>query len=169
MASEAVTAPELSIVVPVYNEADSLPEFHTRLKDVLSTLTDRHEIIFVDDGSSDRSFEVLEQLQEPGPGVTVVQLRRNFGKAAALATGFREARGQLVVTIGSDLQDQPEEIPKLLDRLKEGNDLVADVICVDGETFTEEGPPTLTPAPVAGDRFPEKPDLLPAVAGAVSV
>lgn len=125
MASEAVTAPELSIVVPVYNEADSLPEFHTRLKDVLSTLTDRHEIIFVDDGSSDRSFEVLEQLQEPGPGVTVVQLRRNFGKAAALATGFREARGQLVVTIDSDLQDQPEEIPKLLDRLKEGYDLVA--------------------------------------------
>ena len=125
MASESPDALDLSIVVPVLNEAESLTELSGRLNEVASTLSDRYEIIFVDDGSTDNSFKTLEALQRSEPSVTLVQLRRNQGKAAALAAGFREARGQLIVTIDSDLQDLPEEIPRLVNKLEEGYDLVS--------------------------------------------
>ena len=125
MIAESPEAPALSIVVPVLNEEESLPELFRRLKHVASGLTDRYEVIFVDDGSTDSSFEVLEGIQRQEPSLTLVQLRRNYGKTAALATRFREASGELVVTIDSDLQDQPEEIPRLLALIEEGYDLVS--------------------------------------------
>ena len=114
----------LSVVVPLLNEADSLPELYARLKKVVGGLTDHYEIIFVDDGSTDNSFDVLEDLQKKETHIKLIQLRRNYGKATALKMGFNEAQGELIVTIDGDLQDQPEEIPKILAKLEDGNDLV---------------------------------------------
>jgi glycosyltransferase involved in cell wall biosynthesis len=83
------------------------------------------EIIFVDDGSTDRSFEVLRQLREKDANIRVYQFRKNYGKSAALAVGFKKARGKFIVTIDADLQDDPKEIPNLLNKLREGYDLVS--------------------------------------------
>ena len=115
---------DLSVVVPLLNEADSLRELAERLKKVASSLTDHYELIFVDDGSTDRSFKVLEELQQEEANIHIIQLRRNYGKATALRMGFNEAKGDLIVTIDGDLQDQPEEIPTILAKLEEGYDLV---------------------------------------------
>src|SRR5262249_39912758 len=84
-----------------------------------------YELIFVDDGSRDGSFALIEKLHRSDDRVRAVQLRRNFGKAAALAVGFREARGEVIVTLDADLQDDPAELPRLLDRLEDGVDLVS--------------------------------------------
>jgi glycosyltransferase involved in cell wall biosynthesis len=111
---------DISIVIPLYNEEESLPELHRRLTEVLSGMGKEYEIIFVDDGSTDRSLETLERLcREDGAHVRVRSFRRNFGKSAALATGFQNARGAYVVTMDADLQDEPAEIPKLLSKLGE--------------------------------------------------
>lgn len=122
--------PELSVIVPLLDEADSLVELHDRLVKALSGLVDGFEIIFVDDGSKDGSYEILKGLSDridlpDGPAtVSIIRLRRNFGKATALEVGFRAARGDLLATIDADLQDRPEDLPKLLDCLKAGHDLV---------------------------------------------
>jgi glycosyltransferase involved in cell wall biosynthesis len=116
---------DLSIVVPVLNEAESLPELYRRLEKAVGAMTDRYEIIFVDDGSTDRSFELLAALRGEDARVKVIQLRRNYGKATALATGFKAAKGERIITIDADLQDQPEEIPRILAKLDEGCDLVS--------------------------------------------
>jgi len=115
----------LSIVIPLYNEAESLGELHARLAEVLKVVPNPAEIIFVDDGSTDTSFQVLASLHEQDDRIVVVQLRGNRGKAAALAAGFRQARGDLIVTLDADLQDDPQEIPRLLSKLEEGYDLVS--------------------------------------------
>jgi glycosyltransferase involved in cell wall biosynthesis len=120
-----VSRVELSVVLPVLDEADSLGPLYRELTDVLERLGRPYELIFVDDGSRDGSFERLEKLHRSDERVRVLQLRRNFGKAAALAVGFREARGELVATLDADLQDDPAELPKLLRRLEEGFDLVS--------------------------------------------
>lgn len=116
---------ELSVVLPVLDEADSLGLLYRELTEVLEGLGRPYELIFVDDGSRDGSFERLEKLHRADDRVRVIQLRRNFGKAAALAAGFRQVRGELVVTLDADLQDDPAELPKLLDRLEVGHDLVS--------------------------------------------
>lgn len=117
---------DISIVVPVYNEVESLPVLHQQLDVVLSALQRPYEIIFVDDGSADGSFGALETLAEADPCVRVVQFRCNFGKAAALTAGFRAARGDVVFTMDADLQDDPQEIPRFLEVLEGGNyDLVS--------------------------------------------
>jgi glycosyltransferase involved in cell wall biosynthesis len=113
------------VVLPVLDEVDSLGVLHRELTDALERLGRSYEILFVDDGSRDGSFERIEKLALTDPRVRGLQLRRNFGKAAALAVGFREARGALVVTLDADLQDDPGEIPKLLTRLEDGFDLVS--------------------------------------------
>ncbi|MHB8172915.1 MAG: glycosyltransferase family 2 protein [Nitrospirota bacterium] len=111
---------DISIVIPLYNEEESLPDLHRRLGDVLSGTGKSYEIIFVDDGSTDRSLEVLERLgREDHSHVSVCSFRRNCGKSAALAAGFERARGEYVVTMDADLQDDPSEIPNLLARLGE--------------------------------------------------
>ncbi|MDW7981265.1 MAG: glycosyltransferase family 2 protein [Thermomicrobium sp.] len=115
---------DLSIVIPVYDEVASLPELYQELDATLSLLPYRTELIFVDDGSSDGSSELLHQFFTLDRRVQVIQFRRNFGKSAALAAGFRAARGAFIVTLDADLQDDPREIPRLLEAL-EGADLVS--------------------------------------------
>jgi glycosyltransferase involved in cell wall biosynthesis len=115
----------LSVVIPLFNEAESLPELYSALDAVLSRCAGRSELIFVDDGSTDASFEVLTALRRKDERVKIVQLRGNQGKAAALAIGFREARGDAVITLDADLQDDPREIPRFLAKLADGYDLVS--------------------------------------------
>jgi glycosyltransferase involved in cell wall biosynthesis len=114
-----------SVVIPLYNEEQSLDELHRRLTDTLATLSDRFEIIFVDDGSIDNSFAVIKNLHQRDSRVKAVRFRRNFGKSTALSAGFKKARGKIIVTLDADLQDLPEEIPSLLNKLEQGYDLVS--------------------------------------------
>ena len=115
----------ISVVVPLLNEEQSLDELHHEIARALEPLDDPFEVVFVDDGSTDNSMAVLARLADETTNVAVVHLRRNFGKAAALQAGFLEARGDVVVTIDADLQDDPAEIPALLAKLDEGFDLVS--------------------------------------------
>jgi glycosyltransferase involved in cell wall biosynthesis len=115
-----VDGPYLSVIIPVHNEQDDVAELASLLRTVLDH---PHEIIFVDDGSTDATWERLRTLHEPGR-VRLLRLRRNFGKTAALCAGFAAARGQVVVTMDGDLQDDPREVPRFLERLADGSDLV---------------------------------------------
>jgi glycosyltransferase involved in cell wall biosynthesis len=115
----------VSVVIPVLNERESVGPLTAELLDVLGRLGRRSEIVFVDDGSTDGTSEQLADLAAQHPDVIVVRLRRNFGKAAALMAGFRQARGDAIVTIDGDLQDDPGEIPRLLAELEAGADLVS--------------------------------------------
>ncbi|MCL6508810.1 MAG: glycosyltransferase family 2 protein, partial [Bryobacteraceae bacterium] len=114
---------EVSVVLPLYNEAESLKELHHQLRATLQRMGVRYELIFVDDGSTDRSFNVLRDLKRIDGRVKIIRFRRNYGKSAALAVGFEHARYELVVTLDADLQDDPAEIPRLLAVLDEGYDL----------------------------------------------
>lgn len=117
--------PDISVVIPLYNERESLAELHAALAGVVKQHALSAEFIFIDDGSTDGSFAELEKLHKADPRVRVLQFRRNYGKAAALSQGFMRARGKYVVTIDADLQDEPEEIPRLIAKLEEGYDLVS--------------------------------------------
>ncbi len=118
-------SPAISIVVPFYNEADNIPELYDRLKKVLDGLGRTYELIFVDDGSRDRSYDVLLGLYERDPAVHLVRLRRNFGQTAGLQAGFDHARGDIVIAMDGDLQHAPEDIPLFLDKMAEGYDIVS--------------------------------------------
>jgi dolichol-phosphate mannosyltransferase len=115
----------ISVVVPVHNEERSVALLYDELRSALEPLGTSWETIFVDDGSTDGTFAALTRLHNETENVRVVRLRRNFGKAAALVAGFDQARGDTVVTIDGDLQDDPAEIPRLLAKLDEGFDLVS--------------------------------------------
>jgi len=115
----------ISVVVPVHNEERSVALLLDELDSALAPLDTPWETIFVDDGSTDGSHAALTRLHAVHDNVTIVRLRRNFGKAAALAAGFAQARGEVIVTIDGDLQDDPAEIPRLLVKLEEGFDLVS--------------------------------------------
>jgi len=115
----------LSVVVPVFNEAENLDEFHRRLAAVADGLDRDVELIFVDDGSTDGSFQEIGAVHDRDARVRGIRLRTNLGKSAALAVGFRAARGTRIVTIDGDLQDDPQEIPRLLAALDEGADVVS--------------------------------------------
>jgi glycosyltransferase involved in cell wall biosynthesis len=115
----------ISFVIPLLDEEDSLEALHGGVTQSVESLPSEHEIIFVDDGSTDRSPEILQDLyRRDREHVCVLQFRRNFGKTAALTAGFARARGDIVVTLDADLQDDPGELPKLLAKLEEGYDLV---------------------------------------------
>jgi glycosyltransferase involved in cell wall biosynthesis len=114
----------ISVVVPVHNEERSVALLYDELRSALEPLDRDWEAIFVDDGSTDGSFAALTRLHAGAENVRVVRLRRNFGKAAALVAGFDQARGDTIVTLDGDLQDDPGEIPRLLAKLDEGFDLV---------------------------------------------
>lgn len=116
---------DLSVVVPVFNEEGSVERAADWIREVLSGGPDLFEIVFVNDGSTDATGDVLARVQESDPRIRVVDLRRNYGKAAALSEGFRIARGAVVVTMDGDLQDDPSEIPRLLAELDEGFDIVS--------------------------------------------
>jgi glycosyltransferase involved in cell wall biosynthesis len=118
-------APRITAVIPALNEAESLPEFHRELAAALEAFGRSWEVIYVDDGSRDGTDVAIERLAAADPRVRGVSFRRNFGKSAALATGFRMARGEWVVTLDADLQDDPAELPRLAARLEEGFDLVS--------------------------------------------
>jgi glycosyltransferase involved in cell wall biosynthesis len=115
----------ISVVVPLLNEEASLEELHREITAALEPRDEPFEVLFVDDGSTDGSLAVLQRLHDVTDNVVVVHLRRNFGKAAALQAGFLEARGETIVTIDADLQDDPAEIPQLLAKLDESFDLVS--------------------------------------------
>lgn len=122
----AAPPPQLSAVVPVFDEQDTLPAFHAELVDALVALGRPWEVVYVDDGSTDRSTELLSGFAAADPArVRVVVLRRNFGKSGALAAGFEAARGDLYLTLDADQQDDPAELPRLLAHLEDGGfDLV---------------------------------------------
>jgi glycosyltransferase involved in cell wall biosynthesis len=115
----------ISVVVPLLNEEGSLDALYHEIVNALEPRGEPFEVVFVDDGSTDGSLSVLTRLHDESENVVVVHLRRNFGKAAALQAGFFEARGDTVVTIDADMQDDPAEIPQLLAKLDDGFDLVS--------------------------------------------
>lgn len=122
MSAGAHSAPAVSVVVPVLDEEDNLAELHRRVGEALAAVA--HELIFVDDGSADRSVKIIEELAERHGGVTLVQLSRNFGMEVAMSAGLDHAQGDHVVLMHADLQDPPELIPDMLAAAREGADVV---------------------------------------------
>jgi glycosyltransferase involved in cell wall biosynthesis len=116
--------PELSIVIPVRNEAPSLAALHEELVSTLTASGRSYEILIVDDGSTDDSFQILARLQAVDPHLRVIRFRRNFGQTAAFAAGFDHARGRVIITSDGDLQNDPADIPALVDVLERGHDIV---------------------------------------------
>lgn len=117
---------DLSVVIPVYNEVDSLPHLHQALHTALDHQSLRWEVVYVDDGSADGSVPLLEQMAKDDPRhVCVVEQRRNFGQTAAMAAGIDHAAGDVIVLMDADLQNDPADIPMLLDKMREGYDVVA--------------------------------------------
>lgn len=116
---------DLSVVVPVLNEAESLLELERQIRESCVRLGRTYEIIFIDDGSTDKTFEVLKGLRAANPLIRVVRFRKNFGQTAALAAGFDRARGGIILTLDADLQNDPADFPALLAKLDEGYDIVS--------------------------------------------
>jgi glycosyltransferase involved in cell wall biosynthesis len=115
----------LSIVIPVFDEVENVGLVYSRLAPVLDDLGKESEIIFVDDGSSDGTFEALKEVQKGDARVWIVRLRRNFGQAAAFSAGFDNSLGDVIITMDGDLQNDPQDIPKLLEKIEEGYDIVS--------------------------------------------
>ena len=115
----------LSIVIPIHNEEPSILPLYDRLTSVLEPLQRPYEILFVDDASTDRSFELLANLVETDSHLKVIRLRRNFGQTAALSAGFHEAKGDVVIAMDGDLQHAPEDIPALLEKIDQGYDIAS--------------------------------------------
>ncbi len=120
----AKQSPEVSVVVPLLNEQDNIGPLYEQIKKSLADQYD-YEIIFVDDGSSDNSFAILAGLQKTDTSVKVICFRKNFGQTAALSAAFNHAKGKVIVAIDADLQNDPADIPKMIDRLNEGFDVVS--------------------------------------------
>jgi glycosyltransferase involved in cell wall biosynthesis len=114
----------LSVVSPVFNEAPNIRQLYQEITVALDGVVDDYEIILVDDGSTDGGFEIMRELHEVDPRVVVVRFRRNFGQSAAFAAGFDRARGETIITLDADLQNDPADIPMLLQKLDEGYDVV---------------------------------------------
>jgi len=115
----------LSVVIPVFNEAENLEALHKELHEVCARLGRTYELLFIDDGSQDKSFEVLKRIQKADRRVKVIRFRKNFGQTAALSAGFDYARGEVIITLDADLQNDPHDFPKLLDKIEDGFDIVA--------------------------------------------
>ncbi|OQY28893.1 MAG: glycosyltransferase [Candidatus Cloacimonetes bacterium 4572_55] len=116
---------DVSVVIPLYNEEGSLAELHKQIVQALKPRGYRYEVLFIDDGSQDDSFEVIHGLSKIDPNVRAIRLRTNCGKSDALSVGFSLVRGEYVITMDADLQDDPDEIPSLIDKLEEGYDLIS--------------------------------------------
>lgn len=115
----------ISVVIPINNEEESLPSLYGELYTVLKKLNANYEIIFINDGSTDKSQEVLNNLKKQDSNIKIIKFRANFGKSAALSAGFEKATKATIIMLDADLQDDPKEIPKLLNKLNEGYDLVS--------------------------------------------
>jgi glycosyltransferase involved in cell wall biosynthesis len=116
---------EISVVIPIYNEEENIRELHAKLIAVLPTITENCEIIFVDDGSTDNSFNILKEINTEDKNVKAIKLRRNFGQTAAISAGFDHSKGDVIITMDGDLQNGPEDIPLLLEKINEGYDVVS--------------------------------------------
>jgi len=117
--------PELTIVVPVYNEEENLQELHVQILNACQKLGKTFEIVYIDDGSSDKSYATMKALQKTHEAVILIRLRKNFGQTAALSAGFDHARGDIVITLDADLQNDPQDFAMLVAKLEEGYDLVS--------------------------------------------
>ena len=115
---------ELSIVSPMFNEEGNVKRFYDEVSSVLNKLKLNYELIFIDDGSTDKTFSLLKELNSKDKRVKVIRFRRNFGKAAALSAGFKHAHGNIIITMDGDLQDDPKDIKLLIDKINQGYDLV---------------------------------------------
>src|SRR5437762_8160199 len=114
-----------SIVVPFFNEQENIPPLYMKLTEVMDSIGEPYELVFVDDGSRDNSFRVLSEIYEHDRRVNLIRLRRNFGQTSALKAGFDFARGTIIISMDGDLQHDPEEIPRFLEKIEEGYDLVS--------------------------------------------
>lgn len=123
--SSRPVAPEISIVIPVYNEAENVQPLHEKLRAALDGLGLSHEIIYVDDGSQDGSFELLAAIADADQCVKLIRFRRNFGQTAAMAAAMQYSTGKVIIPLDADLQNDPEDIPRLLAKLEEGYDVVS--------------------------------------------
>ncbi len=121
----AKKVPYLSVVLPVYNEEESLALQHKAVSDAVKKLNKTYEIIFVDDGSADSSYEILKNIAAKDKNIKIVRFRRNFGQTAAMAAGIDHSRGEIIVFMDSDLQNEPGDIGKLLEKIEEGYDVVS--------------------------------------------
>ncbi|MCP2519748.1 glycosyltransferase family 2 protein [Candidatus Aminicenantes bacterium AC-708-M15] len=115
----------LSIIIPVYNERENLEQLYNEIIESLGNFEKKYEIVFVDDGSEDGSFSLLKKIHKRDPRVKIIRLRRNFGQTAALSAGFDFAKGKVIITMDGDLQNDPHDIPKLIEKLEEGYDIVS--------------------------------------------
>jgi len=116
---------DVTVVVPVMNEEENIEQVHAEISEVMKALGRPYEIIYVDDGSTDTTFEKLEAIQSEDEHVCAIQFRRNFGQTAAMAAGFDHARGDVIIPMDGDLQNDPADIPRLLEKLDEGYDIVS--------------------------------------------
>ena len=116
---------DVSVIVPMYNEGKVIEELYTRLKNVLEGVGKKCEIIFIDDGSTDQTFKELKKIQEKDASIRLIKLRGNFGQTAALAAGFDNAFGEIIIALDGDLQHFPEDIPNFLEKMDEGYDIVS--------------------------------------------
>lgn len=121
----ASTQIRLSVVIPVLNEAENLHMLHQKLSEALCAVEGEVEVVYVDDGSTDSSYSILTEIFQAYSGVVVIRLRRNFGQSVAMAAGVDHSRGEIVMFMDADLQNDPSDIPKLLDKLEEGYDIVS--------------------------------------------
>jgi len=117
--------PRISVVIPLYNEEESIPHLRTALHDALESCGYSYEIIIIDDGSKDKSFVLLRDWAMQDEHLKVIRLRRNFGQTAAFSAGFDHARGEIVITMDADLQNDPRDVPKLMEKIDEGFDIVS--------------------------------------------
>lgn len=115
---------DISVVIPIYNEEENLELLHNRLKKTLEKIGRSYEIILVDDGSHDRSVEIVTELKKKTYQIRLIEFIRNYGQHAAVFAGFAQSRGEIIVTMDADLQNPPEEIPKLISKIEEGHDIV---------------------------------------------
>ena len=116
---------ELSVVVPLYNEEENVEVLYQTIKTVMDNLGKKYEIIFIDDGSKDKTFEILKKIHDQDSLLKIIKFRGNFGQSAAMAAGFDAARGDIVIAMDGDLQNDPKDIPRLLEKLSEGYDVVS--------------------------------------------
>lgn len=116
---------DISIVIPIYNEEESISFLYRKLLNTLTALNRKYEIIFVDDGSTDGSLSILEELRKKDNALKIIKFGRNYGQTAAIDAGFKAAQGEVVVTMDGDLQNDPADIPRLLDELKKGFDCIS--------------------------------------------
>ena len=119
------SAPVISVVIPLLNEEESIPHLYRAVTDAMEAYGRTYEVIVVDDGSRDRSFALLKEIAEQDPRFTIVRLRRNFGQTAAFSAGFAQARGEVVITMDADLQNDPRDVPLLMAKIDEGFDIVS--------------------------------------------